>query len=129
MWKQPGDVTDVPQVNAKCVYFYDNNGAASTKEIEYGSENKTPTSRFLYKADYLKLRNLTIGYTLPAKATQKAKIQNVRFYISGGNLFTITPFPGYDPELTIDQMTGGAVEVFTSMPSTRTYTFGVNLNF
>ena len=132
-WKQPGDVTDVPQVNAGCMYFYDDAGNEvahdPTKGILYGSENKTPTSRFLEKADYLKLRTLTIGYSLPAKALAKAKIQNVRFYLSGGNLFTLTPFSGYDPEVAVDQMTGGAVETFTAMPTTRTYTFGVNLNF
>ena len=128
-WQKPGDVTDVPQVNAQCAYFYDDKGEPSASPVLYGSENKTPISRFLEKADYLKLRTLTLGYTLPTKAVQKAKIQNVRFYISAGNLFTLTPFSGYDPEVAIDQATGGAVETFTAMPSTRTYTFGVNLNF
>ena len=128
-WQKPGDITDVPQINAQCTYFYDDAGNPSQTGVLYGSENKTPSSRFLEKADYLKLRTLTLGYTLPEKATKKAKIQNVRFYVSGGNLFTITPFSGYDPEVAIDQTTGGAVETFTAMPSTRTCTFGVNLNF
>jgi hypothetical protein len=128
-WKQPGHVTDVPQVNAQCAYFYDDNGDPTASPVLYGSENKTPNSRFLEKADYLKLRTLTLGYTLPEKVVKSVKIQNVRFYISAGNLFTLTPFSGYDPEVAIDQSTGGAVETFTAMPSTRTYTFGVNLNF
>ena len=128
-WQKPGDVTDVPQVNAQCAYFYDDKGEPSASPVLYGSENKTPNSRFLEKADYLKLRTLTLGYTLPEKAVKSVKIQNVRFYISAGNLFTLTPFSGYDPEVAIDQSTGGAVETFTAMPSTRTYTFGVNLNF
>lgn len=128
-WQKPGDITDVPQVNAQCVYFYDDKGEATTDKVLYGSENKTPSSRFLEKADYLKLRTLTLGYTIPAKAVQALNIQNVRFYLSAGNLFTLTPFSGYDPEVAVDQATGGAIETFTAMPSTRTYTFGVNLNF
>ena len=128
-WQKAGDVTDIPQVNAQCAYFYDDKGEPSSSPVLYGSENKTPSSRFLQKADYLKLRTLTLGYTLPSKLVQKAKISNVRFYLSAGNLFTLTPFEGYDPEVTIDQTTGAAVETFTAMPSTRTYTFGVNLNF
>ena len=128
-WKQAGDQTDVPQVNAQCAYFYDDKGDVSASPVLYGSENKTPTSRFLEKADYLKLRSLTLGYTLPEKLVQSANIQNVRVYVSAGNLFTLTPFSGYDPEVTIDQATGGAVETFTAMPSTRTFTFGVNLSF
>lgn len=128
-WQKPGDVTDVPQVNAQCVYFYDDNGEQTTSPVLYGSENKTPSTRFLEKADYLKLRSLTIGYTLPEKLVRTINISNVRFYISGGNLFTLTPFSGYDPEVAIDQTTGAAVETFAAMPSTRTYTFGVNLSF
>lgn len=128
-WKNPGDKTDVPQLNAQCAYFYDDNGDPTAAPTLYGSENKTPISRFLEKGDYLKLRSVTVGYTLPAKLLNAANIQNVRFYVSAGNLFTLTPFSGYDPEVQIDQVTGGAVETFTAMPSVRTYTFGVNLNF
>lgn len=128
-WQKAGDVTDIPQVNAQCVYFYDDKGEPTKSPTLYGSENKTPSSRFLEKADYLKLRSLTVGYTLPANLVQAINVSNVRFYISGGNLFTLTPFSGYDPEVAIDQSTGGAVETFKAMPSTRTYTFGVNLTF
>ena len=128
-WKQAGDVTDVPQINAACYYFYDDEGNPSASPVLYGSENKTPTSRFLEKADYVKLRNLTIGYNFPLKNTRPGSIQNLRVYLSGGNLFTLTPFSGYDPEVNIDQATGGAVETFTAMPSLRTYTFGVNFSF
>ena len=126
-WQNPGDVTDVPQINAACSYYYDDEGNPTTSPVLYGSENKTPTSRFLEKADYLKLRNLTLGYTFPLRNYKG--IQNLRVYLSGGNLFTITPFSGYDPEVEIDQATGGAVETFLAMPSLRTFTCGVNFTF
>lgn len=128
-WKKPGDVTDIPQVNAACYYYYDDEGNPSDSPVLYGSENKTPSSRFLQKADYLKLRNLSFGYTFPFKGDKPGSIQSLRVYLSGGNLFTITPFSGYDPEVEIDQSTGGAVETFSAMPSLRTYTFGVNFSF
>ena len=126
-WQKPGDVTDVPQVNAACSYYYDDEGNPTTSPVQYSSENKTPTSRFLEKADYLKLRNLTLGYTFPFRNGKS--VQNLRVYLSGGNLFTITPFSGYDPEVEIDQATGGAVETFAAMPTLRTFTCGVNFTF
>jgi len=128
-WQNPGDKTDVPQINAACVYYYDNEGNPTTTGVSYGTENKTPTTRFLEKGDFLKLRNLTIGYNLPAKIAAKAKLSGARFYVQGTNLFTLTGFSGYDPEIAIDQATGSVVETFTAMPSTRAFIFGVNLNF
>ena len=128
-WQNTGDVTNVPQINAACSYYYDDEGNPTTSPVLYGSENKTPTSRFLEKADYLKLRNLTLGYTFPLRHARSGGIQNLRAYLSGGNLFTLTPFSGYDPEVEIDQTTGGAVETFTAMPSLRTFTCGVNFTF
>lgn len=128
-WQKAGDVTDIPQVNAACVYYYDDKGEPTTTATQYGSENKTPSSRFLEKGDFLKLRNLTIGYTIPFKNVKENGIKGLRVYVVGTNLFTCTQFSGYDPEIPIDQSTGGAVETFTAMPSTRAYTLGVNLNF
>lgn len=57
-------------------------------------------SRFLYNGSFLRLNNLTLGYTLPKSITQKVKIDRVRLYISGDNLYTFTAkdFVGYTPE-------------------------------
>lgn len=128
-WRQPGDDTDVPQINAGCYYYYDNDGNPSSLPVQYGSENKTPSTRFLERGDYLKLRNLTVGYTLPAKAARKCGLDGVRVYVSGSNLFTLTGFSGYDPEVEIDQYSGGAIEALFAMPTSRVLMFGVNLNF
>lgn len=64
-----------------------------------GSKNRETSDFYEYKGDYLKLKNVQIGYTLPQKWTTKAAIQELRFYVSGENLLTITGFPGMDPEL------------------------------
>ena len=76
-------------------------------------------SRYVQNASYLKLRNLTIGYTLKVDDL-KLKVKRVRFYATASNLFTITPYKGYDPEVSSGTDSG-------AYPASRTFTFGVNV--
>lgn len=71
---------------------------------------------WLRKADYLKIQNIQIGYTLPRAALEKVNIKYLRLYLSGQNLATITGYDGFDPE-------GGWY------PLSRTFAFGLNLQF
>ncbi|MDR2920847.1 MAG: TonB-dependent receptor [Tannerella sp.] len=73
-------------------------------------------SYWLRKADYLKIQNIQIGYTIPRSILEKVNIQYVRFYLSGQNIATITDYDGFDPE-------GGWY------PLPRTFAFGFNLKF
>jgi len=77
------------------------------------------SSLHLEKGNFLKLRNLQIGYTLPAKLSQKFMVQRLRFYLSGENLFAITGFSGQDPEQR-------ATVAYSTM---RQYSAGVNITF
>lgn len=86
---------------------------------ESGSQNVVSSTHFLYSGDYLKLKNLTIGYTLPKHVTNKIFAQSIRFYLSGENLFSIDDFPGQDPEL-------GSNPTYTSV---RSFAFGTNITF
>ncbi len=91
--------------------------------MNYGSEQNGAnlySNLFLYKTDYLKLKNVTLGYTFPHKWMKKAHISNLRVFISGDNLFTITDYPGMDPEFT---------DNLNFYASLRQYTFGVSLKF
>lgn len=89
----------------------------------YGSpNNKLSSSRFVESGAYLRLKNLQLGYTLPKSVTMKAGISRCRFYISANNLFTITPYTGYDPEV------GSGVD-YGNYPQSRTIMVGANLNF
>ena len=94
-----------------------NNGSCtSTFHIEDGS--------------YLRLQNLALGYTLPKSILRRAKINNLRIYLQGSNLFTLTNYTGYNPEVnknSSDALRPG--EDYCSYPLPRTYTVGVNLNF
>jgi len=77
---------------------------------------------------FLRLNTLTLGYTLPQAWTRKAGLNKVRFYMSGYNLWTITGYSGYDPEVNI--ATGLTPNIdHDAYPRSRTYTFGVQLTF
>lgn len=82
------------------------------------SDSESSTLR-LYNCDFLKLRNLTVGYTFPKEWMHKIYVENLRVYFSGENLWTITDFPGLDPEMRAGQG-------YTTM---RQISFGLNLTF
>ena len=90
------------------------NGRTSTWHLEGGS--------------YLRLQNLSFGYTLPRELTQKFKVEKMRVYVSGQNLFTITNYSGYNPEVNArpsQNLTPG--EDYGTYPLARTYMFGLNI--
>lgn len=86
------------------------------------SYNHQVSSRMVESGAYLRLKNLQFGYTLPKDLTLRAGIDRCRFYVSGSNVFTITDYSGYDPEV------GGGID-YGNYPQARTFTFGVNLDF
>lgn len=87
-----------------------------------GSELACVQTRYMQDASYLRMKNLTIGYTLPQDLTRKLNIERVRFYFSGENLFEITHLKAnLDPE-ALDSSS----KVY---PLQRSYSFGVNLTF
>ena len=87
------------------------------------NKNNRVSDRFLESGDYLRLKSITIGYTLPKKYTQKALMEEVRFSISGQNLYTLTRYTGLDPEV------GGSGIDSNVYPMTRNFTFGLNITF
>ncbi len=88
-------------------YFYNpsdpsdsrTNTAAAYPRLFRGSKNRETSDFYEYRADYLKLKNIQVGYTVPQKWTNKFFVKELRFYASGENLLTVTKFPGMDPEL------------------------------
>ncbi|WP_337650199.1 TonB-dependent receptor [Phocaeicola plebeius] len=120
--------------------FYENNSIAynrlkSVEEAPYGgqytlssSQPQTFVSYYLEDGDFLKLTNLTIGYTFPIKKNNKY-IKGVRAYLSGDNLFCITGYSGLDPELSNANPTYAGIDYRDKYPSIRSFTFGLNLTF
>ena len=120
--------------------FYENNSIAynrlkSVEEAPYGgqytlssSQPQTFVSYYLENGNFLKLTNLTLGYTFPIKKNNKY-IKGVRAYLSGDNLFCITGYSGLDPELSNANPTYAGIDYRDKYPSIRSFTFGLNLTF
>jgi hypothetical protein len=100
-WKEPGDITDIPRYGV-------------TPQMD---------SRFLEDASFMRLKNLMLSYSVPAKALMRTKFFTAaRIYVQAQNLFTITPFSGIDPE--------GASNVYQAQyPMSRQYSIGIDLTF
>lgn len=107
-WQKPGDITDIPK------YVYNGN-----KNSQSGS------TRYLNQGDFIRLRELQIGYNLPKSVIEKVKLTNVNFYVRGTNLFTWVKDKNlpFDPE----QGTGSATNLNVFIP--RTVTVGLNVAF
>ena len=91
-----------------------------------------PTDWAMDDASFLRLQSVTLGYTLPGNLTKKFGVQRLRFYVTGTNLFVITDYPGFDPEVSsyarnssYSGLTPGID--FSSYPKSRAFTFGVNV--
>ena len=86
------------------------------------------SSDHLENGDFLKLSNITLGYTLPLKGKIKDYINNLRIYASASNVFCITGYSGLDPEVDNAFQTPG-IDYQDKYPTTRSYTVGLTLNF
>ena len=85
-------------------------------------------SYFIEDASFLRCNDITVGYTLPKKLTYKAGITKARFYFSTTNVFIITNYTGYDPE--VDIQTGMACGMdYNRYPRSRSFVFGTNITF
>ncbi len=87
------------------------------------NKNTRVSDRFVEDGSYLKIKNITIGYSLPKRLIQRAKIQTARIYLSAQNLVTFTKYSGFDPEVPVN---GIDLNVY---PVTRTLSAGINLIF
>ncbi len=110
-WQQPGDQTDIPQLRFL--------------------EGATESSRFISDGSYLRLKTVTLGYTIPASITNIVGISRLRLYATGQNLALLTDYEGWDPEVNADFNAGniGLGNDFYSAPQARTIVFGVNVGF
>jgi len=89
-----------------------------------------PISDFIEDGSFIRLQNVTLGYTLPQTALKKLGLKKLRVYAGAQNLLTITDYSGFDPEVSSlsDQTLQPSVDEFT-YPRARTYLFGLNLTF
>ncbi len=109
-WRTPGDITDIPRSGNI------NNSRISTRFVEDGS--------------YLRVKAATLSYNLPEPLLSKVRISSMKLYVTGENLYTITSYSGFDPEVNY---AGGSNTVqgidLGTYPHTRTLIFGLNVSF
>ena len=110
-WDKPGDITNVPEPRL----FYGNGTNAS--------------SRYLSSGSYLRCKTVSLGYSIPKNVLAKVKLERARIFMNAYNLFLITKYKGWDPEVNADYQASNinlGVD-FYSAPQPRTITFGVNI--
>lgn len=110
-WQKPGDVTDVPRPDGVNVNNYRDGG-----------------SRWLEDGSFLRLRSLTLGYTLPAALVQRLNLGSVRVYAAGTNLLLFTHYTGLDPESAASSSQNEQGIDLGTPPQPRSIQFGVNVS-
>lgn len=110
-WKKPGDITRIPEARL----FYPNGIDASSRYISTGS--------------YLRVKAVTLAYNLPKSVLNKIGLDRLRVYARAQNLFTITKYTGWDPEVNADYLAGNINQGldFYSAPQLKSIVFGVNI--
>jgi TonB-dependent starch-binding outer membrane protein SusC len=92
----------------------------------------TPSTKYLEKGDFIRLGNLTLGYTLKGDVLERFKMKSARFYVNGANLFVITKYSGFDPEVDTNKTLNGIPSAgvdYLSYPRARTFSVGLNVTF
>ncbi len=108
-WTPTNTDTDVPRASIN------NSNAVSTRWIEDGS--------------YVRLKNISLGYNLPASIAEQFKIRTLRVFVSAQNLLTITDYTGYDPEVSYRDSNRNLGMDYGSYPNVKSYTVGLNIGF
>ncbi|MFN7186736.1 MAG: SusC/RagA family TonB-linked outer membrane protein, partial [Cyclobacteriaceae bacterium] len=112
-WKNPGDVTDIP------------------RQLAANYAGNLRPSRFLEDGSFLRLKNITLGYTLSPDITSRVGISRLRVYVSAQNLLTFTNYTGLDPEVNTGADLNGLAQGIDlyAMPQPRVVMGGINLTF
>jgi len=93
------------------------------------SANYFNSSRFVYNGSFVKLKNLSFGYNIPRNLLTKLFVDHLEVYVSAQNLFTITSYPGYDPEANSSEGARTQGLEMGVVPNPRTYTMGLKIGF
>jgi len=104
-------------------------GTSTTEpRASFGGYNYTPSDHFIQDGSFIRLRNIIVGYTLPANWSRKITMQSIRLYVKADNLYTLTRYTGYSPEIASGDVIGSGIDGGI-YPITAVFSFGVNLNF
>ena len=91
--------------------------------------NHRTSDLFIESGDFVKLRNIALGYTIPKGVLQSIAVNSLRIYVSAENLFTVTSYSGFSPEIGYTNGNRQRGVDYAQYPQSRKFTFGLNLNF
>lgn len=111
-WRQPGDVTWVPKPVL--------NGAYPGNPMKYDSNTDPGMSLIYEKTDFIKLKNINLSYNFPNSVARKLQLSALQLYATAYNIWTTTPYRGYDPEST-----GNDRGIY---PQSKSYSFGIKID-
>ena len=122
-WRQPGDIAQFPRLTIEPNTY---GGLASFWNLN--------TTQFLYDATFGRIRNVTLGYTLPTDLTSRFKLNSARIYFNATNLLTFTKYPGADPEIVRDHNGRQGRNLspnvtYLTAPQERAFSIGLNVSF
>jgi iron complex outermembrane receptor protein len=105
--------------------------SVATSTQSQGDPN-SPSTKFLEKGDFLRMGNLTLGYTFTGASLEKLKIKSARFFVNGQNLLLFTNYSGFDPEVNTDKSLNGVPSAgidYLSYPRSKAFALGLNVTF
>ncbi|WP_236971734.1 TonB-dependent receptor [Membranihabitans marinus] len=108
-WTPQNTNTDVPKAN--------------------GDRARVSSDRFIYDGSFVRIKNISLGYSVPKKVLSRFGIMDTRLYVSGQNLWTITDYPGYDPEVNWRGSNTNQGMDYGGYPYTRSMTIGLQVKF
>ena len=123
---------------ANALFFKGNiaSGRNTTPEVGSSAQSagdpNSPSTKYLEKGDFLRMGNLTLGYTFKGAALEKYKIKSARAYVNGANLLLFTNYTGFDPEVDTDKTLNGVPSAgvdYLSYPREKSISVGLNLTF
>lgn len=121
VWHWYDDVTNVKVANTSSL---------PRATINDPNDNDRISDRYIENGSYVRLKNITLGYTFPKRTIQKLHIENLRLYANIQNLLTITGYDGYDPEIGASTASANVMGLDNGRyPSPTVYSFGLNISF
>ena len=122
VWHWYDDVTNV--------YVTNPNTSTPRATINDPNDNDRVSDRYIEDGSYVRLKNITLGYTFPKRLISKWGIENLRLYANLQNLVTITGYSGYDPEIGVSTSSANVMGLDNGRyPSPTVYSFGLNVTF
>ena len=100
--------------------------------VQANSDPNSPSTKYLEKGDFLRMGNLTLGYTFSGALLDKAKIKSARLFLNGQNLLLFTNYSGFDPEVNVNKTFNGVPSAgmdYIAYPKAKTISVGLNVNF